>query len=797
MNVNDFVILPGSKTGLSVKLKEKSVRELQLQKVQLELENKEMEKKLQQLQSNMSREKQERERANGYHWRSGQSGLSPPIQLLSQNKENVGKISSGKVKLRLLKEQVQAPEPAKQPLTHKAANTASTEKPRVKGKVCGQCETKAALLVCLECGEDYCPSCFARVHQKGALKLHRTTSLQAKVHIPVGKLEAAQRFLKRINVDKFNGQMNNEQAEMNSMLKDSLDTALPLPEMPMYDTEIEKTSTVPTEVWPESQIGCLLHGTYDEEESAKSFQEALNQWRSGSPSLKLKEERACQVGSENIGTSEAQTSPPILKKNIDIEFKEDSLKYMERLLLKKHRRTPVDKLPDVVIEGELNLEKPLTNETPDSWVREEEEEEEDDDEIATARLEAEEMKKCWVVIARPEEPGAVFVNSEPSFQIKILDNDCKEELEESVNFVVMEAGSDEFLDDHSGTMSENLKNGPDIFLAQAGDFTSRSPLSSSVEKENGLTFLHNKREETPRANISSMQPERTGTLCSHSGVEEMVPNTPYERAVMKEKSTKTQNNSTLLSSEQTSRLPELPPSEPFPMMELLKDCKISLELNEAAPVTTKSSVLLQEVALRKKIVCAPYRGLEGFFTMDASSQQAVMDSLPSPCMGRQSASNDTSFSESASPRSFPTTIPCCRTIQHSPRPSPVLQRGPTSPVSGPLSRAASEISEIEGIDVTEHDDPLLEYSTDEQALTDLESELQSNADPLEKFNGLTSGDLSAFTRHSKMTSQNLTDLHNHEINDYSSVDTIRVYDESHTDDEEDLLRDKQQVIELQ
>lgn len=44
-----------------------------------------------------------------------------------------------------------------------------------------------------------------------------------------------------------------------------------------------------------------------------------------------------------------------------------------------------------------------------------------------------------------------------------------------------------------------------------------------------------------------------------------------------------------------------------------------------------------------------------------------------------------------------------------------------------MTRAASEISEIEGIDVTEHDDPFLESNTDQQALLDLESELQSNA----------------------------------------------------------------------
>lgn len=38
----------------------RTVRELRLEKVKLEMENKEVEKKLRQLQSNMSREKEER-----------------------------------------------------------------------------------------------------------------------------------------------------------------------------------------------------------------------------------------------------------------------------------------------------------------------------------------------------------------------------------------------------------------------------------------------------------------------------------------------------------------------------------------------------------------------------------------------------------------------------------------------------------------------------------------------------------------------------------------------------------------
>ncbi|NXT88573.1 ZBBX protein, partial [Anhinga rufa] len=89
MNINDFVILPGSKTGTSVRLKAKTVRELQLEKVQLEAENKEMEKKLRQLQSNMSREKEERKKSSAYHWRSGQAGpMAIQARVLSQSKEN-------------------------------------------------------------------------------------------------------------------------------------------------------------------------------------------------------------------------------------------------------------------------------------------------------------------------------------------------------------------------------------------------------------------------------------------------------------------------------------------------------------------------------------------------------------------------------------------------------------------------------------------------------------------------------------------------------------------------------------
>ncbi|NWX16738.1 ZBBX protein, partial [Aegotheles bennettii] len=93
MNINDFVILPGSKTGTSVRLKAKSVRELQLEKAQLETENKELEKKLQQLQSNMSREKEERKKSSPYHWKSGRAGpMTIHARVLQQSQENNTKV---------------------------------------------------------------------------------------------------------------------------------------------------------------------------------------------------------------------------------------------------------------------------------------------------------------------------------------------------------------------------------------------------------------------------------------------------------------------------------------------------------------------------------------------------------------------------------------------------------------------------------------------------------------------------------------------------------------------------------
>uniref|UniRef100_A0A8C0H3W6 B box-type domain-containing protein n=1 Tax=Chelonoidis abingdonii TaxID=106734 RepID=A0A8C0H3W6_CHEAB len=195
------------------------------------------------------------------------------------------------------------------------ANVAIPGELKIKRKACGQCETKNALLVCLECGEDYCGSCFARVHQKGALKLHRMIPLQAKTDVPVGKLEATHQFMKDFNPDE--SKKNHEQKKANSK---------------------NQLSTVPAEAVFENQNGgLLLYGTFDEEESAESFQEALTQWRNGNNEHK-KEQNCDEAQQESMGVCEVQTHLTILRKPVKIEFREESLNYMEKLWLKKHRR---------------------------------------------------------------------------------------------------------------------------------------------------------------------------------------------------------------------------------------------------------------------------------------------------------------------------------------------------------------------------------------------------------------------------------------------------------------------------
>ncbi|GLD70732.1 zinc finger B-box domain-containing protein 1 isoform X3 [Lates japonicus] len=188
MNLNDFVVLPNNKAK-SVKLNARNLQELQMETVTLALESKEMEEKLQQLKESMSKEKEERGHSGGFRWKSGQCGPLNSNALTNNTKKRVEnrlqKLSAGKVKIRVLKDEPLTAHPQPPPPPPAPTGPRTTRKSRLRGTICGQCEVKAAGLICAECSENYCISCFSSFHQKGALKLHRMIPIQTRLQTHV------------------------------------------------------------------------------------------------------------------------------------------------------------------------------------------------------------------------------------------------------------------------------------------------------------------------------------------------------------------------------------------------------------------------------------------------------------------------------------------------------------------------------------------------------------------------------------------------------------------------------------
>ncbi|CAL8335385.1 unnamed protein product [Boreogadus saida] len=197
MNLNDFVVIPNTKAK-STKLNGRKLQELRMETVTLAQESEWMEQRLQQLKESMIREKQERGRPEGYRWKSGKAGTMTNPSSANRNKEYPPQtLAPGRLKIRLLKEEpLKAPVP---PASQPTPSHASGRKQRLRGKICGQCEVMAAGLACPECGEDYCVGCFAKFHQKGALKLHRMVPIQAELQTHVSTLAVVSSFRRQVN----------------------------------------------------------------------------------------------------------------------------------------------------------------------------------------------------------------------------------------------------------------------------------------------------------------------------------------------------------------------------------------------------------------------------------------------------------------------------------------------------------------------------------------------------------------------------------------------------------------------
>ncbi|XP_059421323.1 uncharacterized protein zbbx isoform X2 [Carassius carassius] len=348
MNLNNFVVLPSKPK--SMKLNVRNLRELRMETVQLDQHAKEMESRLEELRQRMNQEKEEREKKGASHWRSAQAG----VQTVKTNKENAPhRFSPGKMKIRVLKDEPVAVQ--KQVIAERVAKVHGTNrKLNLRGKVCGQCEVQLAGLMCAECGEDYCVGCFVRFHQKGALKRHRMVPVQAELQTPVSTRDVLGRLQQQVSSEE------NQQGASPKTADESEATekrSTPRSLWPTSDYNIHHTQVLfmndgvdlEDEEAGEEEDSSLQRGGFDEEESARSFQEALKEWREG-------RQRPVSV----METQTEKGSQPL----IYVEFKEDTLCYMEKLLLKKHRRGQIEEFqPRSVVQRRPEPPTPPPEET--------------------------------------------------------------------------------------------------------------------------------------------------------------------------------------------------------------------------------------------------------------------------------------------------------------------------------------------------------------------------------------------------------------------------------------------------
>ncbi|XP_053454833.1 zinc finger B-box domain-containing protein 1 [Nycticebus coucang] len=837
MNTKDFIVLPWGKPGNSIKLKYKNARELRMEKVRLELETQEMAQKLQEFRSTQSKEKEEKG-SSGYHWKSGKvSKLGNHSHVMSQSKGSVIKLSAGKVKLKLLKEQIQ--EPVKQPVNNKMANSFGSEKAKTKGQFCGQCEKKAALLVCLECGEDYCSGCFAKSHQKGALRLHRTTLLQAKSQILSSVLDAAHRFIKEAHSQEPQRETNSTNST-----KEAGDGQHEPRSQPLQgsSSEVEITTNEAECTKPRERL--LGEGSFDEEGSARSFQEVLSQWRTGHHLAKEKQSRLA-AKADSLEECEVQTNLKMWSEPITIEFKEDSLSYMEKLWLKKHRRTPEEQLlnvlPNMVIQ-------PRETTTSEKQIPQRENKEEDSD--------VEETEVQQLNLFLPVE-DLNTERPEPSLKIVELDDTYEEEFEESGNTAPYKVELAEADRQQSYAFHDYQKNGLpyELHTHQLRIFNKgKTELLHLCLRNSSTSCKNNSKGRTSNTDFDSLVDLDVYSSDSEKSGEIHV----FERK-LKEKRVDIKSNQesdgSCVSPENKDYLPSVDLEKRFIEEELSQDIKRSLEFNnlngrpyDDDSKITPSLLLLQDIALRSQPTAEQYQGLQGFFIFDKNERVNLLPShslecscpntritlaedrewIPDDSLSAnadnaivlgvlQSTQNPTSDGEQLVLGQKPwrpstVNLPLLSSVKRSSSCLSSSHLRSRSAAARSLSRAASEISEIEYIDRNDQYELFLDDTADQQTLDSLEKELNglSNlSDPSEKIYSLTSEELPAFGDHSADVSQMSTALLETSearvpcgVEELSSsgrnteIQSLFSFCESSTDEEEEEFLDKHHVIML-
>ncbi|XP_033884202.3 zinc finger B-box domain-containing protein 1 isoform X2 [Acipenser ruthenus] len=859
MNLNDFIVVTNQPN--SVKLKNRNVREMRLETVQLELESKDMESRLQQLRLSMSREKDEREKSGGFHWRSGQAGaLATHPHGAPQNKENnLQKLSAGKVKIKILKDQSE--ELRKPPESYRSpVGMVRSGKPKLQGKICGQCESKKAGLVCMECGEDYCVSCFAKFHQKGALKLHRMIPLQMEIQTSISTLDVVSQFKKQIDPEESS--VKSKQKDVVEEKQSPVRNLLPPPKK---NTDAEVSILDHGNYFEVQSIrksnqdkGLLLSGSFDEEESAKSFQQVLMEWRTGKENND-QAWRPYEAVPVFTGVSAVQADLSDARKPVDIEFSEHSLSYMERLLLKKHRRTPVQQCGSMSLASSLQIPLMESNMLMDE---------------EGLSLTAEEMEehRYYTALFTVEE---FHQQTGSSLSILELDEALKEHLEETNSYVVEEAENVETREKKLTQLRENL------YCTQLNlSFDKRSEMSAVQESKNlGMSSLMstlsedektlsssrktstsaNKQRLLSAGKTSSTNVRLSRSLSVSAKTERMAQNSPRRPKQKQRQKNEKQTTSEPLKSHNTPQRTSLllnvsledaaSTADEGPGRNYLLANDSTTESTDVG-LSVKPSMALRELAQRQPVEEDHYTGLNGFFTLGLDPAQISPDPFPQRAAyqsvenkqdfqteergGWRPSSNLSEYAEEmvvssviGSARSRPpsslgqqitsgriTSSMQCHassgSLIYSPRPisahtsfhsaaenktfssswqkSAVSSR-PVSAHARPLSRATVEIMEIESVDPTENDDPGLENEADNCALACLEEEFKMlrNHEDEEKSAQNSSSQQEQFVFRSQERSR---------TKQTRNISPKSWDAEGHTDDEEDILRDKQNVMSL-
>lgn len=305
---------------------------------QLEIDSRRMEEKLNELKMTLNREKQERQaQGRGNIWASGKTSgtlTAHGSELLAQGKQRPQKPSRPSEKNKVRRVKVLKDAPLDIPERPKATNGLSSGdsmpgRKSFKGPACGQCESKPVSLTCMECGENYCTTCFAKFHLKGALKNHRSVPFHSLLESPT---------------NSSSNESNNNKVVVNQRPETPKSTSGSSSHAQGGQT---KVLTVNSRQDPSPDGGSLLEGEYNEEQSAASFAAALAEWRN---SKKQDSERdSMSEGStteprptvHDMGVGDTSVADKTDQKLVDIKFSDSSLSYADKLLLKKHRRTEI------------------------------------------------------------------------------------------------------------------------------------------------------------------------------------------------------------------------------------------------------------------------------------------------------------------------------------------------------------------------------------------------------------------------------------------------------------------------